>query len=119
MPAKSKLVVFVTGSTEGGIGAAICEEYASKGAIVYAGVRKLEALGSLSKKPNVRPIIIDVVKEESIVKAVDEIITKEGQIDILVNNAGVNAGGGISTEVSLDNYRKTFEVNVSLLSNVL
>jgi 1-acylglycerone phosphate reductase len=114
----AKLVIFVTGSTEGGIGAAICEEYAARGAVVYAGVRKLEALGSLAKTSNIKPILIDVVKEESIVKAVDEIITREGQIDILVNNAGVNAGGGISTEVPLENYRKTFDVNFFGLINV-
>lgn len=114
MPSQ-KTVVFVTGSTEGGIGASICTEYAQNGAIVYAGVRKLEALGSLAKDTRIRPITIDVTKEETIKSAVQKIIEEAGQIDILVNNAGVNAAAGLAIEVPIEKYRQTFEVNVSTI----
>lgn len=109
-----KNVVFVTGCTEGGIGASICLEYAENGATVYAGVRKLEALGSLANDKRIQPIIIDVTKDETVIASVQKIIEEAGQIDILVNNAGVNAAAGLSIEVPIERYKQTFEVNVSV-----
>lgn len=106
-------IVFVTGCTKGGIGAAVCKEYAEHGARVFAGVRKIEALGAeLEQHANVQPVIVDVADEESVARAVEEVVRQSGgRIDVLVNNAGTNTSTGAAVEVPLEQYEKTFAVN--------
>lgn len=112
MPSPQK-IVFVTGCTEGGIGAAVCREYAEHGARVFAGVRKVEALGALASIDKITPVVVDVTDDASVQGAVEEIFEAAGQIDVLVNNAGVNMAAGPAIDVALDQYQKTFDVNVS------
>ncbi|TFK83996.1 hypothetical protein K466DRAFT_439827, partial [Polyporus arcularius HHB13444] len=45
-------VVLVTGCSDGGIGSALCAEYASRGCKVYATARRMEAMDGL-KQSNV------------------------------------------------------------------
>lgn len=111
------LVVFITGCSEGGIGAALCREYASRGARVFAGLRNLANIGTLSAVPGVEAVQIDVVDDDSVQNAVQSIIKTAGHIDVLVNNAGVNAGAGASVEVPVERYRQTFETNVGAWLN--
>jgi len=85
-----------------GIGRHAVETLAKEGKwIVYAGVRKpadAEELATL-KIPNLRPLLLDVSDEESVVRAHEEIVaelTKEGLPFVaLVNNAGVSSNAPV------------------------
>lgn len=80
-------VVLVTGSSAGGIGGALCEEYARAGCIVYASARRLESMDALAPTGDIRKIRLDVNDPKSVEEVVQTIINAEGRIDILVNNA--------------------------------
>jgi 1-acylglycerone phosphate reductase len=80
-------VVLVTGSSAGGIGGALCEEYARAGCIVYASARRLEAMDGLAGTGDIHKIQLDVNDAQNVEDIVKNIIDAEGRIDILVNNA--------------------------------
>lgn len=82
-------VVLVTGSSAGGIGGALCEEYARAGCIVYASARRLETMDRLDATGDIRKIRLDVNDAGSVEDVVKTILRAEGRIDILVNNAYV------------------------------
>ncbi|GAA5908371.1 hypothetical protein JCM6882_007917 [Rhodosporidiobolus microsporus] len=105
----ARKVVFITGSSEGGIGAALCEAFSKQDCIVYASARRLESLASVPGEK----IQLDVLSQESCAAAVERIIHEQGRIDILVNNAGMGGTGALldaDTE-SEEGAKKTFETN--------
>ncbi|CDO73060.1 hypothetical protein BN946_scf185007.g114 [Trametes cinnabarina] len=103
-------VVLVTGCSDGGIGSALCKQYAATGCKVYASARRVEAMRTLTH-PNIERTRMDVTDEASIQAAVDQIIEKDGRIDILVNNAGMTCSGPVA-EVELERIQRTFDTNV-------
>jgi dehydrogenase/reductase SDR family member 7B len=92
-PMKNKVVI-ITGASSG-IGKALAEEFAARGAKVVIAARntdKLKALEDELKKKNgdVFPVTADVSKEDDCRKIIAETIKKYGTIDILINNAGIS-----------------------------
>ena len=102
--------VLVTGASTG-IGAAITQYLASKGMHVFAGARKQEALEGLAKNPNVTPLKLDVTSAENIKQAKEIIEEKASGLFALVNNAGIGKGGPLM-DVSVEDLRAQFEVNL-------
>lgn len=105
-------VVLITGCSEGGIGYALCQEFARKNCIVYATARRLESMASLPE--SIKKISLDVLSVDSCRAAVDEVIREQGQIDVIVNNAGAGGTGALlDADVETDEGAKaTFETNV-------
>lgn len=58
-----------------------------------------------------KSIYLDLQDEMSIHKCVKYVLEKEGRIDVLVNNAGFGLGGGLE-DVSIEDAKKQFEVNI-------
>lgn len=88
-------VAIVTGAGSG-IGQAIAMEFACQGAHVVMIGRNLSKLEAAAK--SIRSIFpeacltcksADVAKAESILPALDEVLSQTGRCDILVNNAGI------------------------------
>ncbi|PPQ80900.1 hypothetical protein CVT24_013162 [Panaeolus cyanescens] len=102
-------VVLVTGCTTGGIGYALCEEFARQGCKVYASSRRTETIADFAD-PNIEKLSVDVTNDASVQKALAQIVEKEGKIDVVVNNAGVIAAGPI-VEQPLDHVKQVFETN--------
>lgn len=97
-------VVLITGASSG-IGKITAEFLTEKGFKVYGTSR--------SPKQNNFPfklIVLDVNNTDSIKKAVQLIIEKEGRLDVLVNNAGMGITGPIEETPTIE-MRNVFETN--------
>jgi NADP-dependent 3-hydroxy acid dehydrogenase YdfG len=108
-------VVIVTGASRG-IGKEIALKLANEGAkltlVGSSGDVHQSAEGLVQKGfPNVIAVQADVANEEDMNRVVQETLAKFGQIDILVNNAGIGFFK-LTEEVTLDEWKKVFEVNV-------
>ncbi|MCI0564172.1 MAG: SDR family oxidoreductase, partial [Nitrososphaera sp.] len=109
-------VAAVTGSSSG-IGLSTALELARSGYFTYATVRnpaKAEAAINEAARKEQLPIAVvqlDVNDEDSVKRAVDQIVQEKGRIDVLVNNAGYGLGGAFE-DTSLEEARSLYETNV-------
>ncbi|MBP2026168.1 SDR family NAD(P)-dependent oxidoreductase [Peptoniphilus stercorisuis] len=111
---KGKVAV-ITGASSG-LGADAAIAYAKSGANVALLARRIEKLENVAeeiKKLGVEVIAVkcDVSNEESVKKAVEEVLNKFGKIDILLNNAGVAVRGDV-VNLKEDEWDRSFNTNV-------
>jgi len=113
MQVTNKKSILVTGASTG-IGKACALHLDKMGFMVFAGVRKDKDKDTLNLEASdkLKPIILDVTKEETIVDAV-EIISNETEYPLfgLVNNAGIGISGVLEATPETE-FRKLLEVNV-------
>lgn len=105
--------VLITGASSG-IGKACALHLAKLGFTVFAGVRKEEDRQVLKEAgfERLRPILLDVTKEESINEALKEVSCHtETPLFALVNNAGIGISGVLEATPAED-FRKLLEVNL-------
>lgn len=106
-----KLAV-VTGAASG-IGAAIAEGFAAKGARVALLDMNLDAAGARATSlPDARAFACNVTDPASIAEAVAAIRAEMGEIDILVNSAGI-VDLAPAEEISDTAWTRTIEVNLT------
>jgi NAD(P)-dependent dehydrogenase (short-subunit alcohol dehydrogenase family) len=86
-----KKVILVTGISSG-FGKQTAELLAADGHKVYGTVRREAEIA-----PSVNGLRLDLTDSDSIKKAVESIVAKEGRIDVLINNAGMHTGGPVET----------------------
>ena len=72
-----------------------CEEFASRGCIVYATARRLDAMQGFSH-PDIHTLALDVTNDDNVREVVQAVVAREGRIDILVNNAGIGKRGDLA-----------------------
>ncbi len=98
-------VVLITGASSG-IGKSTAEFLSKKGFVVYGTGRnpKKEANNLYTL------IALDVTKPETIQKAIQHVVEKEGRLDVLINNAGMGITGPIE-DTPTDEMKKVFETN--------
>ena len=108
-------VVLVTGCSSG-IGMAAAVEFARQGAIVVATMRDLgrsgplrDALAVAGCEGDVRAL--DVDSDAAVPRVIGEVIRDHGCVDIVVSNAGIGIDG-TTEELSLAEFRRSFETNV-------
>ena len=102
-------VALVTGASSG-IGKETALQLAAHGYHVFSAARRVEKMEEI-KVVGIEPAYLDVTSQESINKLVKHIMDTKGRIDVLVNNAGYGAHGALE-DVSLDEARRQFDVNV-------
>jgi NAD(P)-dependent dehydrogenase (short-subunit alcohol dehydrogenase family) len=104
--------VLISGSSTG-IGRACAIYLAEKGYSVIAGVRRREDGQKLEASAKLRSILLDVADAASIATAAQEVkqIVGEAGLVGIVNNAGMAVGGPVEF-VSIEDWRRQFEVNV-------
>lgn len=108
-------VVIVTGASSG-IGRAMTESFARRGAHVVLAARRAERLADLEKQivPYAASVLIvptDVTDETALTTLVEQTLSAHGRIDILVNNAGVVTTGQLHT-MSRDDVRRVLRTNL-------
>lgn len=103
--------VIVTGAARG-IGLATALHLYDEGAQVVATVRSPEHLTQL-KVDDERLVgrVVDVTDEQQIQGLIEFTVDKFGKLDGIVNNAGILIPGTI-LDASVEDYQKTFDVNV-------
>ncbi|WML57308.1 SDR family oxidoreductase [Neobacillus sp. PS2-9] len=108
-------IAIVTGASRG-IGREIAVKLAEQGmklTIVGSSSQILKTAEELKEMgfPDINPIQADVSKEEDMESVVNKTIEVYGAVDLLVNNAGVGFFK-LTEQVTLEEWKKVFEVNV-------
>jgi len=104
---------FITGAARG-IGLAFAKAFVREGAsVALAAIDVQRAEGEANRlEGKAIAVHLDVTQQESIDAAVGAVVSEFGQIDILVNNAALFTAAPI-TEITREDYRRIFDVNVS------
>ena len=102
-------VVLITGCSTG-IGRELARVCADAGDRVYATMRDSSKAGGLEELSGVMVLALDVTDDESVARAVDEVLRRAGRLDVVVNNAGIDTLGAIE-DISIDKVREIMETN--------
>ena len=112
-----EMVAIVSGAG-GGIGSAICRRFAQEGAAVVCvdindeTVRRTAA-GLTESGARASALAADVAEEATAEAAVQMARDEFGGLDILVNNAVFDIPHGPLTGISLEDWRRTMDVNLN------
>ena len=115
MPHANPPFVLVTGASRG-IGAAIADAFAQRGARLALVARSADALAAVAERcadagADARAFPCDVTDDEAVASMADAVRQWGGVPDVVVNNAGLFEPGGL-LETSPDAFRRQLEVNV-------
>jgi NAD(P)-dependent dehydrogenase (short-subunit alcohol dehydrogenase family) len=105
----------VTGGASG-IGRALCEELARRGAVVVVadinceGARSVAA-GIAANGGRAEAALLDVTRAEDVQRIVDDTVRAHGRLDYMFNNAGIGVGGEVR-DLTLDHWRKSIDINL-------
>ncbi|KAJ7583922.1 NAD-binding protein [Mycena floridula] len=102
-------VAFITGCSDGGIGAALAQTLAERDCRVYASTRNISSMKSLVH-PNIIRLAVDVTDSTSILEAVKQIYLESGRLDICVSNAGTGCPGPL-LDIPLEKSQAAMDTN--------
>lgn len=108
-------VALITGAGSG-IGAATAKQLASKGVKVGLLSRTREQLASLAEEIGTDKALVltaDTSQEKDIQEAYDTLIKQWGRLDFVFANAGINGVWAPLDELSLQDWQKTIDVNLT------
>lgn len=94
----------ITGASSG-IGRATARLFAGKGFRVFGTSRRQQP-----DEDGIEMLQLDVRSDDSIHRAVEEVIARAGRVDVLINNAGV-LQFGLAEETTMEEVRSVFETN--------
>ncbi|UWZ59725.1 SDR family NAD(P)-dependent oxidoreductase [Dactylosporangium aurantiacum] len=92
------------------MGKAVAVKLLAEGHAVYAVARREERMRDLAALGAV-VVAADVTVDDDLVRLVERVTAERGGVDVLVNNAGFGLYGAVE-DVSLDDARRQFEVNL-------
>lgn len=103
--------ILVTGGSKG-LGKATAKMLTEAGAKVAITARHKEELEKVAKEIGALAIQADSSKMEDIQKVYQTIEKEWGGLDVLVNNAGIGGGFKPLEELTIEDFRKVYDVNV-------
>ncbi|GII80608.1 dehydrogenase [Sphaerisporangium rufum] len=106
-------IVLVTGANKG-IGAAIAEGLAARGATVVVAARDRRRGEETAARLGARAVVLDVTDDASVRDAAATVDAWYGRLDVLVNNAGISGGrdGQHPGAVDLNLIKAVFDTNL-------
>lgn len=109
--------VIVTGGA-GGLGRAMCANFAEAGANVVVASRNQEkieahAAGIREKGQNAIAIPVDVTNEHRVNSLIEQTVSAFGTVDVIVNNAGRWGRSYAAEETPLDEWRTVVDQNLT------
>ena len=104
-------IALITGANKG-LGKATARRLAELGHTVYLGARDAERGQSAARELDVPWLQLDVTDDASVNAAAAELTRREGRLDILVNNAGVGGRDVKPDDLTADDLREAYDVNV-------
>lgn len=115
----NRKVWFVTGASKG-FGLSLVKQLLAADQLVAATSRNAENLikAVAPETADFLPLETDLINEATVAAAIDKTIETFGRIDVVINNAGYGTGGAIE-ELTDDETRKAFDVNVFGTFNVI
>ncbi|MBN8892668.1 MAG: SDR family oxidoreductase [Rhodospirillales bacterium] len=98
-----------------GIGAALDEALAARGAMLAIAARRRAPLDALAERlgPNVLPLTCDVADQAAVAAAVAATVARFGRLDHLINNAGVIQPIGHLHETDPAEWARCIQVNLT------
>jgi len=105
-----KQIAIVTGGASG-IGRALCEELARRGAEVVVADINFAGAQSVATAIGARAACLDVRQAADVQRLVDEVVARHGRLDLIFNNAGIGVAGGMN-ELTIDHWRTVIEINL-------
>ncbi len=111
-------VWLITGASKG-MGLEVTKAALAKGDKVIATSRNPEQVKNAGEESeNFLPLQLDITKEAEVAGCIDKGIEVFGRIDVVINNAGYYLVGSME-EISDEELRKTVDVNVFGMANVI
>jgi NAD(P)-dependent dehydrogenase (short-subunit alcohol dehydrogenase family) len=106
--------ILITGASTG-FGRDTAETLARAGHIVFASMRdpqgKNREHAAALRKQGIAVVALDISDDDSVSKAVDEVLVRAKRIDVLINNAGI-ASAGVTEAFTPDQAKIVFNTNV-------
>ncbi|SAK97676.1 short chain dehydrogenase [Caballeronia calidae] len=106
------LKVFITGASSG-IGLALAEEYAKRGAVLGLVARRVDSLEAFAARHPQSSVSIypaDVRDADALADAARRFIAEHGAADIVIANAGISRGA-LTGHGDLDTFRAVMDTN--------
>jgi NAD(P)-dependent dehydrogenase (short-subunit alcohol dehydrogenase family) len=108
-------VAIVTGGASG-IGRALCEELARRGALVVAADidcdgAQAAASAIAANGGRAAAALLDVTRAADVERLVEDTARTHGRLDYMFNNAGIGVAGEVR-DLSLDHWRKAIDINL-------
>jgi NAD(P)-dependent dehydrogenase (short-subunit alcohol dehydrogenase family) len=109
-------VAIVTGASNG-IGRAIAETFAAKGAKTVLVARRAELLeevaaGIEAKGGTALPVPTDLTAEDQVTALFDQAVKIYGRLDVLVNNAGISTHQN-TEDITLQYWQEALAINIT------
>ena len=96
-------VILITGASSG-IGKDTALNLIKEGHIVYGAARRISKMKDIVEAGGYS-IKMDILNNEDVDKAIDQVIKEQNRIDVLVNNAGYGLWGAVET-ISIDEAKR-------------
>ena len=105
--------VFITGASSG-IGAALANEFAKRGACLGLVARRREALASVAAAlpGKHHTYVVDVIDKDALIGAACEFDAAVSGTDIVIANAGISVGVKTEFYEDLEQFARVFDTNV-------
>jgi NAD(P)-dependent dehydrogenase (short-subunit alcohol dehydrogenase family) len=108
-------VAIVTGGGMG-LGAALCEELASRGATVVVADIDGDAARQVAQRlgqsdASAVAVRVDVANDAEVAHLIESVVAEYGRLDYMINNAGI-AIGGDSRDLSMQQWRRVLDVDL-------